>query len=297
VISYNFEKLLEDYGIDHKPMNSRGYIPVNCCLCDDDGFKGGFNSERGTYYCWRSGSHPLPDVIKILTGQDWRDIYLQYKTDLSPRDLYIMQNSSAAPRPAKLSLPEFTEPLNDRARKYLESRNFDSYKLEELYDLKSTGIHGRYNFRVIIPIYFENRLVSFSSRDYTGKNELRYFSCPEKDELICHKDVLYGYDLVPTTHVIACEGPADKWKMGVDSVATFGIGFKQNQINLLSTFSKITLLYDSGDTARKKCDLLGNQLAGLGCEVDAIYLKEGDPGDLTMDEANSLVKDIMGGQK
>ena len=62
---------------------------------------------------------------------------------------------------------------------------------------------------------------------------------------------------------------------------------------MLASFGRVTLLYDSGDDARRKCDMLGDQLAGLGCEVDAIYLKEGDPGDLSRDEAESLVKEIM----
>lgn len=290
---YDFQRLLEDYGIDHKPMNSRGYIPVNCCLCDDDGFKGGFHPERGTYYCWRSGSHPTRDVIKILINENWNDIQLKYKDDLNPRDLYLLSHSEQKIRPANLQLPDYTGPLNSKARHYLESRNFDSYELEKLYDLKSTDHLGEYNFRIIIPIYFENRLISYTSRDYTGKSELRYYSCKSDLELLDHKDLLYGFDQVPTSHVIGCEGPADKWALGLDAVATYGTGFKQGQINLFATFEWVTLLYDSGDNARRKCDMLGDQLSGLGTKVDCIYLKEGDPGSLKPDERKSLVKDIM----
>jgi hypothetical protein len=53
-------------------------------------------------------------------------------------------------------------------------------------------------------------------------------------------------------------------------------------------------LYDGEEEARRKCDHLGDQLAGMSCEVEAIYLKEGDPGELPQNEADDLIKDIMG---
>jgi len=292
---YNFQRLLEDYGIDHKSMNNRGYIPIQCPFCGGNTYRGGLNPVKGFYSCWFCGFHGLNEVIPLLTYRQWHEIELQYKDTLNQRDLYLLKNSDPIERPTQLKLPDRTEALNTRARKYLEARGFDSYELERLYDLQSTDHLGDYNFRIIIPIYFKNVLVSFTSRDYTGRSELRYYSCKNTDEIINHKDLLYGYDLVPTDHVIACEGPFDKFSLGIHAVATFGTGFKTSQINLLSTFRKITLIYDAEPDARRKCDILGDRLSGLGCEVDCIYLKEGDPGSLKRDEARQIVKEIMDG--
>jgi hypothetical protein len=274
-------------------MNSRGYIPVICPMCDDHKFKGGFNSAGGFYSCWSCGHTSLHKIIPILTNETWNNIELKYKDELNARDLYLLKHSERQIRPAQLKLPDHTGPLHAQARRYLEARNFDSYELEELYKLQATNHRGEYNFRIIIPIYFEDKLVSYTSRDYTGRAELRYFSCRSELEIINHKDLLYGYDLVPTSHVIGVEGPVDKWAMGLDAIATFGTGFKQNQINLLGSFEWVTLLYDASDDARRKCDMLGDNLAGLGVKVDCIYLKEGDPGSLKPDERKSLIKDIM----
>jgi DNA primase len=228
-----------------------------------------------------------------LTYRKWNEIALQYKTTLTEQDYRLLDKIEPKDRPVILKLPNHTSPLNNQARRYIEKRDLDVEEMVSLYNLQSTNFLGTYNFRIIIPIYFKNQLVSYTSRDYTGKAALRYFSCKAEDEIMNHKDLLYGYDLVPSDHVIACEGPFDKFKLGVNAVATFGTGFKTAQIGLLATFKKIMLLYDAEEDARRKCDILGNQLAGLGCEVDCIYLKEGDPGSLKRDEARQLVKEIM----
>lgn len=292
---YDIDRLFQDYFVDYKPANSRGWYSVPCPYCSSDSkYKMGIR-DQGIAYCWACGSHSFPEVIKILTGKFWRDIELEYKTDLTARDLYLLEHGERPEKPKSVALPLGTGPLNDRARRYLQRRKFDPDTLAGLYKLQSTGIHGQHNFRIIIPIYFENQLVSYTGRDYTGQAELRYLSCKAEDEILNHKDLLYGFDQVLGDHVICVEGPADKWRMGLNSVATFGTGFKTNQINLLASFMKVTLLYDSEEEARRKCDHLGDQLAGMSCEVEAIYLKEGDPGELPQNEADSLIADIMEG--
>lgn len=288
---YDFDKLLNDYAIDHLPLNSRGYTSIQCPLCHSSGkYHGGFH-ENGYYICWKCSCKNINEVIKILTGQFWHDIRDQYQTDIIGTSAIRQERKTQ--KPSSLSLPIGTGPLNERARDYLKNRGFNPDILAELYGLQSTGIYGSFNFRIIIPIYFKKQLVSYTSRDYTGQASIRYLSCRSNEEIINHKNLLYGYDQVPGEHVICVEGPADKWKMGIYSVATFGTGFKPEQISLLSGFKKITLLYDSGEEAKEKGDRLGNLLASLGKDVDAIYLKEGDPGGLSQNEADGLLRDIL----
>lgn len=291
---YDFEKLFDDYGVDYKPLNSRGYISIPCPFCSDSKYKLGIHIS-GFAVCWSCGSHAIWTVIKHFTGQNWSDIQTQYKTTLNSRDLYLLNNRSEDRIiPSKLSLPEYTEPLNDRAKKYLESRGFDIQELIDVYDIRSTGHLGNYCFRIVIPIYFEGKIVSWTTRDYSGKASVRYMSCPTSQEIIPHKDIVYGYDLVPGTHAVCCEGPMDAIKMGPGAVATFGIAFRSSQINLLASFMKVTLLYDSSDDAQKAADNLGNQLSGLGVEVESIVLKEyKDPGEIPLDEARQLMKEIL----
>jgi DNA primase len=292
---YNFEKLCEDYNIEFKNINRRGFVQIQCPFCGDNKFKGGLHSEKGIYVCWACGFIPINKIVKILTGENWFEIELQYKDVLDFREQYIINHSEFTPKVNSIELPRFTTSLNSKARRYLEKRGFDTYELEELYGIKSTEHMGDYPFRIIIPIHFENKIISFTSRDYTNEAELRYKSCPRELEIIPHKEILYGFDLVPKEHAICVEGPLDQWKMGPGSVATFGLSFTQAQINLLATFFKVTLLYDSGETAKRRCERLGEQLSGLGCEVEAIYLKDyKDPGEIPLGEARSLTKQILG---
>ena len=54
------------------------------------------------------------------------------------------------------------------------------------------------------------------------------------------------------------------------------------------------MLYDSSDDAQRAADNLGNQLSGLGVEVESIVLKEyKDPGEIPLDEARQLMKEIL----
>ena len=153
---------------------------------------------------------------------------------------------------------------------------------------------GDHCFRIVIPAYFEGKMISWTTRDYSGKAAVRYMSCPTSQEIIPHKDIVYGFDLVPGNHAVCVEGPMDAIKMGAGAVATFGIAFRQSQINLLASFHKITLIYDNSDDAQRSADNLGEQLNGLGVDVESILIKDyKDPGEMPLDEARQLMKEIL----
>jgi len=290
---YDITQFLEDFSIDYKDMNSRGFISITCPFCLSDGkMKMGLRSDA-VAYCWACSGHSFESVVKLIANQDWRKIRLNYATELDPRDKYLLDNSNNV-KPEKLELPEGTGPLCDRAKKYLDDRGFIAEELGELYGLKGTGTHGPANFRVIIPIYFEGRLCSWTGRDYTGKSSLRYLSCAQDRELYPHKELLYGFDQVPGSHVIAVEGCPDKWRLGVNSVALFGTSYTQNQVNLLASFDKVSILFDGEVEAQYKANKLGGELSGMGVEVENIFLKGiNDPGSMKQSDANKLIKEIM----
>jgi hypothetical protein len=290
---YDFQKFCEDYGIEFKPENSRGYISVACPYCGDGKFHGGFHSVNGWYVCWKCGGHPLYEITRIFSGRNWKEIYLSYKTDMNPRDMFLLTHGEEQKRPEKLTLPEGTRDLNLRSWQYLKGRGYDAGDLKEKFRLQSTDHWGDFAFRIIIPIYFENILVSYTARDYSGQSDIRYMSCKKELEIINHKDILYNYDNIQGNHVIVVEGPADCWRIGKNSVALFGTGFRREQVNLLASFDKVSILFDGEEEARKKGDELGGLLAGMGVDVEAIYLSEGDPGSLKQDEADQLVKEIL----
>jgi len=291
--TYNISKLFEDFYVDYKPANSRGWYGIPCPFClSDSKYKMGIRSE-GVAYCWACGSHRFEEVIKFLTNKNWREIRLAYadETGLNYRDKYLLENSDIV-RPIKLEMPNHIGPLDDRGKRYLTKRGFDPYELESLFKLQSTDHKSEINRRIVVPIVFEQRVCSWTARDITNSSPLRYLSAAKEKEIIPHKELLYNYDNIEGEHAVCVEGCFDVFRLK-KAVATFGTSFTQAQINLLCAFNKVSLLYDSEEEARRRCDVLGDQLSGLGVVVECIYLKEGDPGSLSQNEADDLMKQLL----
>jgi len=285
---YNYQQLLTDYGVQFYPkVNHRGFLPVHCPFCGGGKMYGGINIRKNYYSCWKCRFHPIDDYVYSTIGIEWfkvRDYYLL--------DSYQYQIREEKNVVEKIELPFRTGPLNDQARRYLLQRGFDPDQLVENYNIMSTDHLGDYKFRVIIPIYNKNKLVSYTSRDYTGKSELRYYSCNSKNEIINHKELLYGYDKANSDFVIVVEGPIDKWKMGLDCVSTFGIGYKKEQVSLLLKYKRIIFLFDNEPNAQAMAREMGNELVCAGKQVENIVLKINDPGDLKQSEVDYLLKKL-----
>ena len=176
-----------------------------------------------------------------------------------------------------------------------EKSEFFAHKLEKEWGLLGTGPVGPYKHRIIAPIHFRNELVSYQGRDITGKSPLRYKACSEKNEVMKHKHTLYGIDKVPGKRVVVVEGIADVWRLGPGAVATFGIKFTGSQINLLSEFEKVFIIFDSGETedqAEEQSEILCDSLGCLGVDTEQIRLDGVDPGDMGQTEANNLMKSL-----
>jgi hypothetical protein len=277
-------------------------IQIPCPYCKNDphknkGYYGAIHLEYNWMRCWKCGRKNIRDVIKLLTGQNWRDIYKKYKSAFDPGDLRLEKlrkfESVSDPEEKTLILPGSPQ-LSDRHKRYLEKRGFDPNHMIRKYSLCGTNHMGEYNYRIIIPIFFKGQIVSFQGRDITGKSELRYKACKKEDEIIHHKHILYGYDQVKNEkHIIVTEGAIDKWKMGDNAVALFGIGYRKEQVLLLTEFEKVTILFDYEERAREAALRLAETLSGLGVDTDVCILKDGDPGELPLSEARELAAEIL----
>lgn len=294
-MSFDAERFCIDFNI---PFWSEGknvgrrWIAVQCPMCIDHSNHGGFNIDGGYYSCWQCGWHPLEQVVKEITDESWPRVYNIIEQYSRPRPFKDRRNIE---RPKMLQLPEGTGPLQERHRAYLRSRNFDPDHLEKEYDLKGTGHIGRYAFRLIIPIYFEGELISYEGRDITNQQDLRYKACPLDQEVIPRKHILYGIDKVPGSTLVAVEGVTDVWRLGRGAAATFGTGFTQEQIVLVTKrFDRIILLFDPDEKAQEHAEYLAWQINSLGKEA-IIYELEGveDPGSMPQEDADALMRDAL----
>ena len=150
-----------------------------------------------------------------------------------------------------------------------------------------------YSHRVLAPIHFQNKIVSFQTRDITNKSELKYLACPQTREEINHKEILYGIDKCKSSTVVLVEGITDVWRLGPGTVACFGIGWKLKQMKLLaSRFKRIIILFDDDPQAIQQAKLLEFELIFRGKEVIRKTIK-GDPGGMKQEDADYFMKNIF----
>jgi hypothetical protein len=287
-------KFLETYHIEYWTEGKNcqiGWVNIACPMCFDDSNHGGINLDNGYYNCWKCGKSWLDQVILKLLNvsiKEARKIKDTYTDDYVHR---LNLNKDKKEKPNEIVMPG--EPLNDRHRKYLSDRGFSPDYLEEKYGLKGTGITGDWKFRIMIPILYQKRLVSYQGRDYTGKAELRYKTLSKEKSIIDPKEILLNLDNCHYNIIVVVEGAFDVFRMGDGFAATLGTGIKETQIKLLSKYDEVCFLFDNEEKAQEDAKKAGMKLAALGVKVNILRMDEGkDPGGLTEQEAKEIRKEI-----
>ena len=170
---------------------------------------------------------------------------------------------------------------------------FDPKKLIHEWNLKGTLFLGAYKFRIIAPIYFQGKLVSYQGRDITEKSPLRYKTCPKTLEILHHKHCLYGIDKAKSDYIVVTEGITDVWRLGPGAVATFGIQWNLEQAKLLMNYKRVFIMFDKQPQAKQQAEKLANFLALTSIEVHIITLDNSDdPAEMTQYEADKLMTDL-----
>lgn len=262
-----------------------GWINTQCPFCGDTSNHLGFNIEKQYYYCWRCKYKHQKEVFNRL------NIPL---TELKNHTIIQSEIIKKLNIKRQFNLPG--SELNDPARKYLSQRNFDPDNLIKKYQLKSCNhLDLYYPFRIIIPIIYNNQIVSYTTRDYTNKQELRYKSCPKDMEVIEHKNILYNLDNCKDNYIIIVEGIFDCWRLGDNCCSTFGVNYTKYQINLLLNYQHIFILFDNDEAGVKESEMLGDLLSGLGKNVSLISIPSNykDLADMSQSEADQLKKEII----
>lgn len=302
------EKLLQDYGIPYVTESEHhhgtpDWINIHCPFCTGSkNFHLGINIYQPMVsHCWRCGGHSTASVLSRILNisvEKAKNLIQEYAGPT-----VTIRKKAEEPRvsifPIKFPQPYF-EHLNEAGKKYLEGRGFDPEKLEKRWKLKQTGPVSfldkiAYGNRIIIPIHWDRQLVSFQTRDITGKSDKRYLACPMKREVIHHKYIVYGKEKEWSKHpaLIVVEGVADVWKLGTAAVATFGTAFTMEQVLTLSRIhNKFFIVYDNEPQAQQQARKLAVKLKALGKKV-FVEIVDTDPGDMKLYDARHFVKTLL----
>ena len=299
----NIIQLYKDFNVPfategHKHCRE-GWVNTTCPFCTGNpGMHLGYNMADNYYVCWRCGwkaTHKALALLIHVSEKEAKEIARKYGGKSHVKSTVTVRVGQK-----KFRLPPSTAPMNDRHKRYLTKRKFDPEVIEKIWDVQGTGpisiMDGiSFSHRLVIPIYWENRIVSFQTRDITAKHSLRYITCPEQRERIKHKHIFY--QAIPTKDSDACicvEGVTDAWRFGYGAIATFGIKYTKYQVREISKrFKKVFVVFDDDPQAIKQSEKLTAELILRG--VDAYSIKiQGDPGDMAQTDADALKKELLG---
>lgn len=269
----------------------QGWMNMSCPFCiGNPGHHLGYNLKAGFYTCYRCGFHSNLEVIKSLSNISWgkaKEILREYSTYSA-----YHKTKKKIKHATKIKIPS-NGPFGPSYLRYLQRRGFDPYDLIQKWDLMAGGPFGKQKWRIIAPILYNNSVVSYQGRDITEKTGIKYKACKETEEIIHHKNILYGLDNTKKSCVLV-EGITDVWRLGYGAVASFGIKTMSSQIFLLAEqFKKVFIMFDEDRNAQKAAEKIAWDLTSLGVETEICLIK-GDPGDLPQVKANLYKKQLLG---
>jgi len=303
-------QLYQDFNIDYRTEGHKharpGWVNVECpfCITDNPGYHLGFEITTNHFSCWKCGFHNAPFTISKLLKVPQKEaieILKQYGSFVTT----IKSEPIVPLRIKSFKLPSNSNELKQIHRKYLEGRNFDPDKIIRDFGILGTTVFSQlstgekenkkiinYKFRIIIPFFWNDKMVSFDSRDITGEHISKYLACPKDREKIPHKSILYGIQKAWADTCIVVEGPTDVWRFGKYAGATSGIKYTNEQVKVLSKFKRVPVCFDGQEQqARIQATALVAELKFR--KVDAFRVDiTGDPGNMNQEEADYLVKQL-----
>lgn len=296
----DFAAFCRDYGISTAPQGHRhhrsGWVNVACPFCTGHaGYHLGYNARQGGnhFVCYRCHGHRAIEVISTLAHVpigEARDIIEQYGGMKSYGPIRREQKWVLG---KNIKFPMNTLEVDKRGMAYLESRGFDAEKIVKQYGLMQTGPVGMYKFRIVIPIYFNDFVVSYTCRAIYPTMPVRYLTCPKNKELIPNKDILYNLDNARNRNtIVVVEGCTDVWRLGAGAVATFGTGVTMKQLKILEKFKHVVLIQDNDMAGKMSWAEVGQKLS-VSCKVTKISLQEvGDPSELSDTDARHFMRSL-----
>ena len=308
----DIEEYLQNKGIPYDPPGSknvgRDSIGISCPFCGDHQYSGGnhlgIKVDTKQWFCWICGMGRGKGILTLITKLEDCS-YRQAEEILKPfthSDMSLLQTTNTVDLRASqgyFKLPsEAKDELLEPHRKYLESRGFDPEFIFNKYKLKCVGPIGYWKLRLIVPIYFHHRMVSFTAADITRKHTLKYKHCQIEKSLMPINNTLYNFDNANHTTIVV-EGVTDVWRIGDGAVGLYRKHATRQQLKILSGFDRVFIMLDSDalDTnaigALAPADQLASDLSGF-TDTEVIELDEGDPADMKEEDVKHLRREIFG---
>lgn len=274
---------------------SQGYVNIKCPFCDDTSNHLGIRLTDLICNCWKCGPKSIMAVLQSILSMTYSDAKAMIQS-LDHRAI-IKPKLISRPVSTQLKLPaEATKDFPTKHLQYLTDRGFDAKRTIVKYNLYANGFEGDYRFRIIIPISMDRKIVSFTSRDISGKSKIKYKTATAQESIIDPKQCIFNYDKIkPFQDAILVEGPFDVMKIGDGTFCFLGVKLTQERIQELfkKNINRLFLFYDNDKTGNNV--IWRNKNILKKCAKKIIVLKLNnikDPGELHQDEILDLKRKI-----
>jgi len=295
ISSINVRDLLEDLGIDYTNSGknvSEGWIGVSCPWCGDSSNHLGINIKSKVCSCFRCGA--TGNIVSFLSEElgSIKSAMDVISTSI-PRELQHEEQQTIY-RPKSVVLPkEASEKITTRHAGYLQSRNFNYVDIMRKYPLYFCGPIGKWANRIIVPVYKNFKLITFTSVDISEKSIVRYRHEQEERSILPIKEYLYGIEYTNGHSCATVEGLFDTWRIGYGAVPTWGTKVTSAQKALLAKFKEVYIAFDGDYAGRKGAEKLGNDLAPF-TNVHILDIPEGKDPDTLDDSEIKEIRKLIG---
>lgn len=270
-----------------------GWIGVrDCPFCNDKRFHMGVHVATGAYSCWRCGTHGwIYDLVQALLGVDPAEMkrmgkgYFTLDANLLPQ-----RKRKTRPDGTVLEFPKTFQDLTDVYLRYMTERGYD-ISIAQRYRLRCADlVDNMWKFRIIIPFYIDDCLVSWTGRTIIPNLDPRYKNLSNKESLIDVRTTLFNIDALSKKSILV-EGAFDVFRIGGATAAIIGLEYTNAQIAAIKSkgVEECTIIFDGEAGAYKRANELAKALNMMGIDSSVIRLPEGaDPGSLSEEDAAEI---------
>lgn len=286
---FDLIKFFDHYDISYtehgKNIGSQWVGLDECPFCGISNNHFACNLVSKMFSCWGCGERGNPfKLIKALLQISFSDSIVIIKKFYNG-DLEFIPAETGN----DVIMPSDVLDLQMSGANYLKSRGFNPFHIRDKFKVKQTGAlsflnhegkKSNFKHRLIIPIFMNRELVSFTGRDYTNKQIPKYKHVFIEACIIPPSSCLYNIDTV-TDSCIIVEGPTDVWRLGDGVISLQGIQHTKEQIRFLAekNLKKAVVFFDAGK--EEEATKLAKILTGFISDVNVAYLDKGDPGELS----------------
>ncbi len=285
----DIRNVLDDLNIEYNEAGKNignEWLGIEICpFCQSTNNHLGININSPVFSCFACGEkgNTLKYLVKELNSYPKAIQILEKHLPLE----FKKQNKKIKNNNINVKLPTSNKNPSIYQKNYLINRDFNPDELIEKYDLYFCGPTGKWANRIIVPIFKNRMLITFTSIDIHKGSKMRYKHLSEEKSIIPIKKHLFGLENQRDS-VIVVEGIFDKFRIGTNCVCSFGTQQTQDQTAILSEFKRVIIAFDGDKAGNIAMNRLGANLATLS-EVIQVTLPTGKDPDML---SNKEVKEI-----